>query len=146
MLSNLGFVLEPMRTADFDELLDLWRSTERICLTDDDCLEKIAVLLDACPGPSFVCRYQGRIIGALLGNYQDGVGYLHHMAVMPEFRRRGIATALVGQSLLVMKRLQLRKCKILIAEENNAGLAFWEAMGWRLLERARTDTMESKAA
>ena len=55
--------------------------------------------------------------------------------MLPEFRRRGIANALVQSCLLELERLGILKCHIDVFKTNSLAQAYWESQGWTL----RTD-------
>ena len=123
-------------TGSCDAVLALWKQCEGIGLHDDcDSREGIQVYLDRNPGMSFVAEAGGRLVGAVLAGHDGRRGYIHHLAVHPEYRRHGIGRQLVQHCLDALREIGISKCHIFIFNENTAGLAFWESVGWT----ARTD-------
>ena len=47
----------------------------------------------------YLVRLSGKPVGSTLLNSQDGMGYLDFVGVLPEYRRRGIASALVRRAV-----------------------------------------------
>ena len=92
-----------MAIADYAEVNALWRATEGLGLSESDEREPIAANLDRNPGMSFVAVNGDCIVGAVLGGHDGRRGYLHHLAVTPGWRRRGIGRALVETSLAQLK-------------------------------------------
>lgn len=57
------------------------------------------------------------------------------MIVTPAFRRRGIASALVGRCLDMLAVLGVHKCHIDVLKTNDLAAGYWLARGWQI----RTD-------
>lgn len=61
-------------------------------------------------------------------------GYIYHAGVRPEFRGRGIGTALVEAALEKLRALGITKVGLLVFRNNDAGSRFWEARGFAARE------------
>lgn len=114
----------------YDEIFSLWQECEGVGLSDADSRENIRRYLDTNPGTSFVARADGRVVGAVLAGHDGRRGYLHHLAVHPRYRMRGIGRRLVDSCLAVLAEKGIRKCHIFIFHSNSDGIAFWKSMGW----------------
>ncbi len=123
-----------MTLDDYDEVLDLWTSTEGVNLGDDDSRDHMRIYLDRNSGLCFVAAQEGKIVGTALCGYDGRRGILRHLAVEPAHRERGIGRALVLKSLAALAEKSIKKCNVLILRTNAAGLRFWEHMGWHSLE------------
>lgn len=66
---------------------------------------------------------------------QDGRrGYIYHMAVAEDWRRRGVGAALVERCLAALRADGINKVALLVFRYNDAGNAFWEKQGFSLRE------------
>jgi putative acetyltransferase len=130
-----AYSIQPFTPQDTREALALWKVTPGIGISDADEPEKIAAYLERNPGLSFVARVEGRLVGAVLCGSDGRRGYLHHLAVTPEFRHQDIGTQLVDYCLEGLQTLGISKCHLFVFAGNAEGRAFWERVGWRL----RTD-------
>ena len=119
-----------MTIGDYDEVAALWEKSEGVGLDDLDTRENIEKYIERNPGLSFVARDGGKLVGAVLCGHDGRRGYLHHLAVDHEYRRRGIGKALVAECLAGLKALGIAKCNIFVFGENQDALTFWEADGW----------------
>jgi putative acetyltransferase len=122
-----------MTTEDYDRVVDLWRNTDGIVLSDTDERGPMQRFLNRNPGLSLVAEHGDKIIGAVLCSHDGRRGYLHHLAVGTDWRRRGIGSALVQRSVDLLSREAIVKCNVFILESNEAGIAFWEHNGFSLL-------------
>ena len=62
---------------------------------------------------------------------QDGRrGFLRHLAVAPDYRRRGQGTALTERCLAALRASGIRRCHLMVIRENAAAQAFWRRIGW----------------
>jgi putative acetyltransferase len=125
-------VLRPLTAADHAETVALWRATEGLGLGESDTAEAIAAFLARNEGLSPVAvDGAGRIVGAMLCGHDGRRGYLHHLAVARERRGQGIGKALVEFAVAGLRREGIPKCNLFIFDDNAAGRAFWEHLGWR---------------
>jgi putative acetyltransferase len=120
-----------MQKDDLPAALALWRATEGMGLGDSDRPERLAAFLDRNPGASAVALdVNGALIGAVLCGDDGRRGYLHHLAVARDWRRRGVAKALLAHCFAVLKRREIEKCNIFLLADNTDGERFWQQAGW----------------
>lgn len=124
--------IRPFAIADHTAAIELWQATEGIGLSESDAAENIAAYLERNPGMSFVATHANRIVGAVLCGTDGRRGYLHHLAVDPAFRDRGLGRQLVAHCLLALQRAGLPKCHLFLFRSNRSGRNFWEKIGWSL--------------
>ena len=117
--------------SDYAEVIALWQSSEGVGLSSADSPERIAAYLARNPGLSFVIRVDGELVGAVLCGHDGRRGYLHHLAVRPDQRGRGIGRALVDACMQALAREGIDKCHLFVFKENVDGLAFWRKVGWK---------------
>lgn len=141
-----------MTINDYEEVYALWLSCKGMGLNDvDDSREGIARFLGRNPESCFVAEEENRIVGVILAGNDGRRGYIHHAAVCPDLRRKGIATALVERAMDALERLGISKTALVVFEHNEDGNAFWESLGFSerndlvyrnraLRELVRTDT------
>jgi ribosomal protein S18 acetylase RimI-like enzyme len=124
--------IREMTIADYDEVVALWRASEGVGLSSADERGAAAAYLERNARTSFVAVEGGRILGAALCGTDDRRGYLHHLAVAADCRRRGIGRALADRCLAALKACGIARCHIHVFAGNGEGRAFWSAIGWRL--------------
>ena len=120
-----------MTTADFDSLYDMWIHTPGMGLNStDDSREGIEKYLKRNPTTSFVAEYDGKIIGAIMAGHDGRRGYIHHTAVLPDYRNQGIAKRLVESALDALDKEGINKVALVAFKNNSLGNSFWEKMGF----------------
>ena len=81
-------------------------------------------------GLNYVCEDEGKIIGTILCGEDGRRGYLYHLAVDKDYRRKGIGTKLVSLVFDNLKKKDIIKCHLFVYYENELGKTFWEKTGW----------------
>ncbi len=115
---------------DFEACLDLWKASEGICLRKDDSRESMEAYLARNSGLSQVACLGDRLVGVVLCGHDGRRGFLHHLAVSREYRRKGIATSLVTRVIEALGAAGIDKCHIFVLNNNADGMAFWKKSGW----------------
>jgi putative acetyltransferase len=129
----------------YDDVLALWKECEGIGLSGADSREGIRLYLERNPGTSFIAHSEAKLVGAALAGHDARRGYIHHLAVHPDYRRQGLGRLLAGKCVDALREAgivggwtagsRLRgKCHIFIFNSNTGGIAFWKSMDWTLRE------------
>ena len=124
-----------MTADDYESVIDLMKQTPGVSFRDADSREATWRYLERNPGLSFVAQVGDRLGACVMSGHDGRRGYLQHLVVLPEYRRKGIATVLVECCLSELERLGIFKCHIDVVTTNDLGVAYWESQGWKL----RTD-------
>ena len=126
----VGALVRAMTMADYDEAIALWRACEGLGLSASDEREPIERFLARNPGHSFVARDEEALVAALLCGHEGRRGYLHHLAVAPSHRQRGLGRELVHRALGALEQAGIGKCHLFVLSDNQEGLGFWQRVGW----------------
>lgn len=125
------FPITTMQPDDYDEVLALWQKCEGVGLTSSDSREAVHAFLPRNPGLCLVARHDGRIIGAVLCGHDGRRGYLYHLAVASEYRKKGIGKAIVENCLSRLASFGIHKATIFVYGDNDSGQQFWRQIGWK---------------
>ncbi|MBL8967604.1 MAG: GNAT family N-acetyltransferase [Spirochaetaceae bacterium] len=127
--------IEVFSPKDYDAARELWGRTPGMGLSEADSRERIEAFLARNPGLSFVARSaDGRVVGTVLCGSDSRRGYLYHLAVDGEHRRRGLGQRLAAAGLAALKASGVEKCHLMVIKGNELGAAFWRNNGWKLRE------------
>lgn len=128
--------IRDMSIGDYTNAYALWLSCPGIGLHPaDDSREGIARFLDRNPETCFVAEADGRLIGTIMAGNDGRRGYIYHTAVHPNYRGRGIGSALVQAAIQALERLGIGKAALVVLETNADGNVFWKKQGFTV----RTD-------
>jgi len=120
-----------MALIDYPAVLELWRSTPGIGLTDSDSAPAIANFFARNQDLSLVVVLpDGAVVGAVLCGHDGRRGFLYHLAVAEGHRRQGYARLLVTGCLARLAKLGIEKCSVHLFADNGDGRAFWLHNGW----------------
>jgi N-acetylglutamate synthase len=122
--------IRAMTPVDYNAVIALWRATEGIGLSEADERGAIAAYLARNPGLSMVALRDEALVGAVLCGHDGRRGYIHHLAVVPAERGRGLGRTLAERCLLGLGALGIGKANIVVYAANGEGQAFWRATGW----------------
>ncbi len=123
-------LVRAMTLADYEGFAALLAGMGGVRLRGADSREGVAKYLARNPGHSFVAEAGGRVVGCLLAGHDGRRGYLHHLAVAPAHRNRGLGGALVERALEKLREAGIEKMHADVLPENADGLAFWLKRGW----------------
>lgn len=115
----------------YDGALTLWQRDAHIGLSSADGREALESFLRRNRGLSKVVFDEGQLVGTVLCGHDGRRGYVYHLYVQPEHRRRGVATLLVDACLDHLKREGIQKCHLFIFKENEGGKGFWASRLWK---------------
>lgn len=120
-----------MNISDYEQVYALWLSCVGMGLNNlDDSKEGIERYLKRNPETCFVAEEEQKIVGVILAGNDGRRGYIHHTAVSPDHRHRGIAAKLVDKAMDALKELGINKAALVVFSKNADGNAFWEKNGF----------------
>ena len=126
--------ITPFTMTDYAAVITLWDTSDGVGLSSADSPEAIQFYLERNPSMSFIAQENGMVIGAVLSGHDGRRGYIHHLAVHPNYRRQGIGQQLIDHCFAALHAVGIQKCHLLIFNENQSGIAFWQSTGWSYRE------------
>lgn len=128
-------IIRNMVIDDYDRVYALWLSCKGMGLNNiDDSKEGIERYLRRNPDTCFLAEENDEIIGVILSGNDGRRGFIHHTAVSPAHRRRGIAAELLDHAMNALKDCGITKVALVVFERNEEGNAFWEKQGFTARE------------
>lgn len=120
-----------MTIDDYEVLFAMWKSTPNMGLRSlDDSKEGIFRFLKRNPTTNFVAYEGNMLVGAILCGNDGRRGYIYHTVVLPEYRKRGIASALVDMAEKALQEEGISRVCLNVMETNECGKLFWKNKGW----------------
>lgn len=119
-----------MTKGDYDEVYAMWQTTSKRAISNADNREQIERYLDRNDGMSQVAVIDGKIVGTVLAGHDGRRGFIHHMAVLPQYRRRKIGHSLAQTALEKITTEGIDKTHIFCYQNNETGQDFWTDFGF----------------
>lgn len=123
--------IRPMTKDDYDEVYEMWQTTSKRALSNADSREQIERYLDRNKGMSQVAVIDGKIVGTVLAGHDGRRGFIHHMAVMPQYRRKHIGHSLANKAIEKITAEGIDKTHIFCYQNNETGQDFWTDFGFK---------------
>ncbi len=115
--------------ADIPSVLVLWRAAEAIpSATDTE--DALRCLLERDPDSLLLTEVDGKIIGSLVVAWDGWRGSFYRLAVHPDWRREGVATALIHTGEERAARAGAIRLTAIVASEERAAMTLWQAAGY----------------
>ena len=132
MTEKAKYRIVEMKLDRYQELLDFWQHIEGLRFSDDDSYENLQIYFKRNPELSFIALRDNSIIGTIKCGHDGRKGYIHHLAVKKEFRKAGIAQALIGKCLANLDKNGVTKDKVrvFVLDSNKTALTFWKHVGF----------------
>lgn len=80
---------------------------------------------------SVIAEAETKVIGFCLSAHENEWGYIITMDVLAEYRRQGIATALLREAERRLAAQGVREVALETATDNETAIAFWQKHGYR---------------
>ena len=119
------------RGNDHAQLCALWSTV----FGDADPATMIAKKLEVQPELLLVAEASDALVGSVIAGYDGVRGWIYHLAVTPNWRRRGIASLLVARAEADLVKLGCPKINLQVRVENQQVVAFYRSLGYLLEER-----------
>jgi len=127
--------IRAFRSEDGDELCALWGRV----FPDDPPWNAPQVMLAnklrMQPELLLVGELEGAIVCAVMAGFDGVRGWIYHLAVLPEQRRRGLATQLVRVAEQRLLALGCPKVNLQVRVTNEAVVRFYRSLGYEVEER-----------
>jgi ribosomal protein S18 acetylase RimI-like enzyme len=129
-----SLLLRACRLEDIEMVLELWQqanATPSVTDTADDLRRAIAESV----AHILVAEARGRLIGSIIGTFDGWRGNIYRLAVHPDYRRQGVARALVAEIEKKLAEQGAKRITALVEKHHLGAMSFWEAVGYRVDER-----------
>lgn len=129
-LSEQDYRVRAAQSAEAPAILDLWEGARSTHATTPDRPEDVHRLLAEMPGSLLVADAGSALVGALIAAWDGWRGNMYRLAVLREYRRRGVGLALVRAGEEHLRRQGAYRITALVGYEDEVASAFWESAGY----------------
>jgi ribosomal protein S18 acetylase RimI-like enzyme len=125
------FVLRTATTDDADGLLSLWQEAAENTGRPSDTRQAVTALLGRDPEALILAEQGGELIGSIIAGWDGWRYHLYRLAVRPDWRRKGVASALLRAAEDRFERLGASRADAMVLDDNDLGQNLWRASGYR---------------
>lgn len=129
-MSNREITIRRCRRQDAQAVLELWAQARSGHASTVDRLDDVERLIADSPAALLVAERDGGVVGALIAAWDGWRGNMYRLAVSERHRRAGVGIALTRAGEEYLRSCGARRVTALVAFEDDAAGAFWEAAGY----------------
>ncbi|MFX1456550.1 MAG: GNAT family N-acetyltransferase [Promethearchaeota archaeon] len=115
----------------YDDIIQLWEKAG-ISVSSSDSKEEINRMLIKNPDLFLIGRIQGKIIAVVMGGFDGRRGYVHHLAVHPEYQKEGNGRKIMNKLIEIFRQKEIHKVHLFIEKTNKEVINFYKNLGWEL--------------
>jgi GNAT superfamily N-acetyltransferase len=116
---------------DYDRIVGVWLDAGLPFRPEGrDGRESIRAEMERGCSVFLLAEVAGRSVGVALGTHDGRKGWVNRLAVVPEYRRIGLARRLVRDVEIWLESQGIQICAALIESENHESRAFFAGMGY----------------
>jgi len=88
----------------------------------------LAQLLESTQSVLLLAEIDGGLAGTVIGGWDGWRGNIYRLAVVPEYRRRGVASALMREVDAALAAMGARRITALVERDHPWAVGFWNAL------------------
>lgn len=130
--SSNQVVVRPATAADYEAIAQVWRESGLgFSSAGRDRRDAFVQQLQQFPRSYLVAEMDDRLVGVVFGTHDGRKGWINRLAVIPPFRGRGVAAALVEACEAELHRDGIEIIAALVEAENDSSARVFEKMGYK---------------
>ena len=115
------------RSTECALVLGVWKEAGSMTSVTDT-VEVLARLLQLENTALFIAEHKDRLVGTVIAGWDGWRGNLYRLAVIPAYRRQGLARLLVNEAESFLAAQGAQRIGGLVAREGPSAVSFWDAM------------------
>jgi len=131
----MSIVIRRMEVSDVPASIELWKNMKGLAIRGSDNIRDLSEHVKMNRMHNFVAISNGQLIGTVLGGFDGRRGYIYHLAVHENFRRKNTGKELMERCFQSFKQLNVSKCHMMVLKDNTEAMEFYSKIGCEL----RTD-------
>ena len=121
---------------DVDGVLAFWQTATTVPSATDDA-ESLVALLGRSPDALIMAEDDGALVGTAIAGWDGWRGALYRVAVRPDARRRGIASAMIAEGERRLRAHVARRLHMIVNVDEEPAQKFWRSVGYERTDQSR---------
>lgn len=129
-------IIRMFEAADRAAVIALWKLVLPSDAAWNEPGEVIGRKMQVQPELFFVAASEGDVVGTVIAGFDGVRGWIHKLAVHPNWRRRGLASNLMRRAEQGLRDIGCPKLNLQVRASNLEVLKFYQALGYEIEDRA----------
>lgn len=125
--------IEKFKIESYDEVVGLWRKAG-VEIVSSDTIDEVTRVLNRNPDLFLIGRVQEKIIAVVMGAFDGRRGYVHHLAVDPDYQKMGFGKSIMEALIEQFRTKNIQKVHLFIEKTNKTVVEFYNNLGWDVRE------------
>ncbi|MCD6117865.1 GNAT family N-acetyltransferase [bacterium] len=128
---RINIKIRKCTSEDYNIIIDIWEKAGlKFKPLGRDSREKMAAEMERGVGTFFIGEIDDKPAGCILATHDGRKGWINRVAVDPEYRRLGIATALIRHAEKHLENLGMEIITCLIEDWNKSSMELFLSLGY----------------
>lgn len=127
----INMKIEKFKMQYYDEIVELWRRTG-IGVGSSDTKDEVAAVLARNPNLFLIGKEDGKVLAGVIGTFDGRRGYVHHLAVDPDYQKMGYGKMIMDELIELFRNLKVHKLHLFIEKTNRNVVEFYNKLGWEI--------------
>lgn len=123
--------IEKYSNKSYIEVIELWKKTG-ISVSSSDTKEELEKMYNRNPQLFLLGKMKEKVVGVVMGGFDGRRGYLHHLAIDPEYQKKGYGRLMVDNLIKKFRKLGVHKVHLFIEKNNKEVVKFYQNLGWKI--------------
>ncbi len=129
-MSNLALKIRTIKESDYEDLLELWKRAGLHLKTISDSFDGFSIMIRRNPETCLVGLLDNKIIASVLGGFDGRRGYIWHLAVDPQFQKKGYGKQMMEAVENKFKEMGVVKIHLTVERTNASVVSFYKHLNW----------------
>jgi len=113
----------------YDKVIELWRKAG-ISVGSSDTIEELERMSQRNPYLFLIGKADEKVISVVMGGFDGRRGYIHHLAIDPDYQKKGYGKLMMDELMKKFRELGVHKVHLFIEKHNKAVVDFYQNLGW----------------
>ncbi len=125
--------IEKFKIEYYDEVVELWRKAG-VEVVSSDTIDEVTRVLNRNPDLFLIGKVQEKIVAVVIGTFDGRRGYVHHLAVDPNYQKIGFGKTIMDALIEQFRTKNVHKVHLFIEKSNRSVVEFYYNLGWDVRE------------
>ena len=115
----------------YEDVVKIWKRTG-ISVTSSDTKDEVNEMLNRNPDLCLIAKIDENVIGVVMGGFDGRRGYIHHLAIDPEYQKKGYGKLLIDELIGRFQKKRVHKVHLFIEKHNKEVITFYSKFSFAL--------------